>query len=135
LIAYPTAAFLARLPPRWARILLLLALFPFWTSIVVRMYALQLILGKLGLLFTQTATVIGMVAYLLPYLILIFYGGMVGISDDLLQAARSLGARPWRAFLHVFAPLTKPVVLAGTLLVFILGLGFFLTPALLGPPS
>lgn len=134
-IAYPTAAVLSRMPPRAARPLLLLALFPFWVSVVVRMYALQLILGKVGVLFTNTATVIGMVSYLLPYLIVIFYGGMVGIDDDLLRAARSLGARPWQAFWHVFFPLSRPVVLAGTLLVFIIGLGFFITPALLGAPS
>ena len=134
-IAYPVAAFLSRLPARQARWLLLLALFPFWISIVVRMYSLQLILGEVGVLFTNTATVIGMVSYLLPYLVIIFYGGMVGIDNDLLRAARSLGARPSRAFWHVFLPLSRPVVLAGTLLVFIIGLGFFITPALLGAPS
>ncbi|MBS1881322.1 MAG: ABC transporter permease subunit [Actinobacteria bacterium] len=134
-IAYPTAAFLARLPAERARLLLLLALFPFWVSVVVRMYAMQLILGKVGVLFSNTATVIGMVSYLLPYLIIIFYGGMVGIDSDLIRAARSLGARPTRAFWHVFVPLSRPVLLAGTLLVFIIGLGFFITPALLGAPS
>ena len=135
LVAYPTAAFLSRLPIRWARLLLLLALIPFWTSIVVRMYSMQLILRQGDLLFTQTASIIGMVSYLLPYLIIIFYGGMIGIDNDLLRAARSLGARPSRAFWHVFVPLSRPVVLAGALLVFIIGLGFFITPALLGAPS
>jgi putative spermidine/putrescine transport system permease protein len=134
-VAYPTAVFLTRLPPRWARVLLLFALFPFWTSIVVRVYALQVIMQKIGLLYTNTATVIGMVAYLLPYLIIIFYGGMIGIDDDLLRAARTLGARPARAFWHVFVPLSRPAVLSGALLVFIIGLGFFITPALLGAPS
>jgi putative spermidine/putrescine transport system permease protein len=134
-IAYPTAAFLARLPPRWARWALLLALFPFWTAIIVRIYALQLILGKLGLLFTQTATIVGMVSYLLPYLIIIFYGGMVGIDRNLVRAARTLGATPVKAFRHVFLPLSRPALYSGTLIVFIIGLGFFLTPALLGAPS
>jgi putative spermidine/putrescine transport system permease protein len=134
-IAYPVAAFLARLPPNIARWALLLALFPFWTSILVRLYAFQLILGKLGLLFTQTATVIGMVSYLLPYLIVIFYGGMVGIDTNLIRAARTLGASGPRAFRHVFFPLSRPALYSGTLLVFVIGLGFFLTPALLGSPS
>jgi putative spermidine/putrescine transport system permease protein len=134
-VAYPVAAFLARLPARWARWALLLALFPFWTAVLVRIYALQLILGEIDLLFTQTATIIGMVAYLLPYLIIVFYGGMVGIDANLVSAARTLGAGPIRAFRHVFLPLSRPAVYAGTLLVFVIGLGFFLTPALLGAPS
>lgn len=134
-IAYPTAVLLSRLPARRASVLLLLALIPFWTSVVVRMYSLQLILKQVDLLFTNAATVIGMVSYLVPYLIIIFYGGMVGIDNNLLRAARTLGARPVRAFWHVFVPLSRPVVLAGTLLVFVIGLGFFITPALLGAPS
>jgi putative spermidine/putrescine transport system permease protein len=134
-IAYPIAYFLTRLPARWANALLFLTVIGLVTSIVVRLFALMILLQKVGLLFTNTATVIGMVMYLLPYAILIFYGGMVGIDDDLTRAARSLGASPTKAFLRVFVPLSRPAVLAGALIVFVLGLGFFLTPALLGPPS
>jgi putative spermidine/putrescine transport system permease protein len=134
-IAYPVAAHLSRLSIPWTRVLMLLALIPFWTSIVVRMYSLQLIFKQTDYVFTTTASIIGMVSYLVPYLILIFYGGMAGIDSGYVRAARSLGASPARAFFHVYAPLTRPVVLSGALLVFVIALGFFITPALLGPPS
>jgi putative spermidine/putrescine transport system permease protein len=135
LIAYPVAAFLSRLPVKKARWLLLLALFPFWTSVLVRIYSLQLILNQVDLLFTQLAVIIGMVSYLLPLLILIFYSAMVRIDDNLLLAARTLGANSGRAFRRIFVPLSRPAVYSGTLLVFVIGLGFFLTPALLGGPG
>ncbi len=134
-VAYPVAAHLSRVRPRSAKVLLLLALFPFWTSILVRIYAFQLILGRMDLLFKEIAVIVGMVSYLLPYLILIFYSGMVRIDDGLLRAARTLGATPRQSVQKIFVPLTRPVVYSGTLLVFIIGLGFFLTPALLGGPS
>jgi putative spermidine/putrescine transport system permease protein len=134
-VAYPAAAFISRLSPHRARVLLLLTLFPLWTSVLVRVYAHMLILGRLGLLFTETAVILSMASYLVPYLILIFYSGMVRIDDGLLRAARTLGAGPTQAVRYVFIPLSRPAVWAGTLLAFVIGLGFFVTPALLGGPS
>ncbi|WP_028924163.1 ABC transporter permease subunit [Pseudonocardia acaciae] len=134
-IAYPVAAFLSRLPGRRAQLLMLFVLFPFWTSVLVRIYSLQLLMSGADLLFTEAAAAIGMVSYLLPYLILIFYGGMVRIDDGLMTAARTLGAGPGQAVRRIFVPLTRPAVYSGALLAFVIGLGFFLTPALLGGPS
>lgn len=151
LLAYPTAYVLSRLSRRWATVLLLLVMVPFLSSILLRLYAFTQILGREGpvnealgaiggggpydLLFNRTAAVIGMVHYLLPYLILILYGSMAGIDRTLVSAANSLGASAWQAFRKVFFPLTFPALVAGTLLVFVLGLGFFLTPAVLGGPG
>jgi putative spermidine/putrescine transport system permease protein len=149
LLAYPAAYLFAHLERRWAATLLLLTLLPFWTSILVRLYAFTQILGRRGiinnmlvesgavarpvdLLFNQFAAVVGMVHYLLPYMLLVLFSCMVGIDRQLLTAARSLGATGGQSFRRVFLPLSLPGLYAGTLLVFALGLGFFLTPAILG---
>lgn len=130
--AYPVAVYLSQVSQRAARLVLLVVVFSFWTSVVVRMYSLQLILGEIQLLYSQTAVIIGMASYLIPFLILILYGAMVRIDTTLLTAARTLGASPVQAMRTIFFPLSRPAVLAGTLLVFVIGLGFFVTPALLG---
>jgi putative spermidine/putrescine transport system permease protein len=151
-MAYPVAYKLATLPSRWARVLLVLALVPLFTAILARLYAWTILLGNQGmvndtlvatgitdapvdLLFTRTAVVIGMVHVMLPYMILVLYSTMVGIDRSLVDAARSLGASRFQSFRRVFLPLSMPGVYAGCLLVFILSLGFFITPAVLGGPG
>lgn len=134
-LAYPAAFFMSRLPGRWGARLLVLALVPFWTSIIVRLYAFTQILPQLGLLYTTAATVIGMVYYLLPYMLAILYASMVTIDDELLHAARTLGASMAQALRRVFVPLTLPAVFVGVAMVFVISLGFFLTPAILGGPA
>jgi putative spermidine/putrescine transport system permease protein len=148
-LAYPTAYFITRLPRRFASVVLVLILVPFLASILVRLYAFTQILGRKGiinsvvgfvglgpfeLLFNRTGAVIGMVDFLLPYLVLTIYGVMAGIDQSLITAAKSLGATPWQAFRTIFFPLSFNGLVASTLLAFVLGLGFFLTPAILGGP-
>jgi len=148
-LAYPLAYFLARLQPRVTNVLLVMVVLPFFTSTLVRTYAWMVLLGTQGLvnqalvglrvpgapvrlLYNRTGVLIGMSYILLPYMILTLYSVMRGIDRGLLQAAASVGAGPLRAFWRVFLPLSLPGVAAGSLLTFILGLGFFITPALMG---
>jgi putative spermidine/putrescine transport system permease protein len=133
--AYPVAYLISRLPARRSIGLLLLASLPFWTSILVRLYALSELLNAAGLLFTRLGTIIGMVYYLLPYMVAILYASMVAIDSELVRAARTLGASGARAMWHVVVPLSRSGLVAGALLLFILGLGFYLTPAILGGPG
>ncbi|WP_171182055.1 ABC transporter permease [Ruegeria sp. HKCCD8929] len=149
LIGYPLAYFLSQLPPRLANLGLITVLLPFWTSLLVRTYAWLVLLQKQGLVndwaislglwdepikmvHNMTGTLIGMVHIMLPFLILPVYGAMRSIDLDLMKAASNLGANPRRAFWNVFFPLTMPGLMAGALMVFILCLGFFVTPAVLG---
>jgi len=149
LIGYPLAYFLSQLPPKLANIGLITVLLPFWTSLLVRTYAWLVLLQKRGLVndwaismglwdepikmvHNMTGTLIGMVHIMLPFLILPVYGAMKSIDLDLMKAASNLGANPRRAFWNVFFPLTMPGLMAGSLMVFILSLGFFVTPAVLG---
>ncbi|MEZ5797585.1 MAG: ABC transporter permease [Paracoccaceae bacterium] len=149
LIGYPLAYFMAGLPPRLANLCLITVLLPFWTSLLVRTYAWLVLLQKKGLVndwaialglwdapvkmvHNLTGTLIGMVHIMLPFLILPVYGAMRSISGDYMKAAANLGASPSRAFWTVFFPLTTPGLFAGALMVFILCLGFFVTPAVLG---
>lgn len=148
-LAYPIAFFLAAAPRRWAIVGLIFLLLPFWTSILVRTYAWMILLGRNGiinqallalgltdaplpLLYNTTGVVIGMVHVLMPYMVFPIYTAMLRIDGDLILAAAGLGAPGHRIFRRVFLPLTLPGVLAGSTLVFILSLGFFITPALLG---
>lgn len=149
LIGYPLAYFIAQLPPRLASLAMITVLLPFWTSLLVRTYAWLVLLQKRGLVnewaislglweepirivHNMTGTLIGMVHIMLPFLILPVYGAMKAINLDLMKAASNLGAAPTRAFWSVFFPLTLPGLLAGSLMVFILCLGFYVTPAVLG---
>jgi ABC-type spermidine/putrescine transport system permease subunit I len=149
LIGYPLAYFIAGLPNRIANLCLITVLLPFWTSLLVRTYAWLVLLQKRGLVnewaislglwdepikmvHNMTGTLIGMVHIMLPFLILPVYGAMKAIDRDLMKAASNLGASPRRAFWTVFFPLTLPGLFAGSLMVFILCLGFFVTPAVLG---
>ena len=149
LIGYPLAYFLAQLPERAANLCMLTVLLPFWTSLLVRTYAWLVLLQKKGLInnwgidlglwetplklaHNMNGTVIGMVHIMVPFLILPVYGAMKAINRDYLKASANLGATPAYTFRKIFLPLSLPGLLAGTLIVFILCLGFYVTPAILG---
>jgi putative spermidine/putrescine transport system permease protein len=151
-LGYPFAYLLSTLSKGWARLFLGLSLLPFWTAILARLYAWTAILGRRGiineflihagllhkpaeLLFTRAAVVVGMVHILLPIMILILYSAMVAMDRQLREAAHSLGASDMQVFRKVFLPLSMHGVYAGCLLVFIISLGFFITPAVLGGVS
>ena len=149
LLGYPLAWWLASLPTRAANVLMILVLVPFWTSILVRVAAwivllqseglvnrglmgLGLIEQPLALLFNRTGVVIAMVHILLPFMILPLYSVMKSVPPTYLRAAVSLGSSPVAAFFRVYVPQTYPGIGAGALLVFILAIGYYVTPALLG---
>lgn len=149
LLGYPLAWWLASLPERSANVLMILVLVPFWTSILVRVAAwivllqseglvnsalmgLGLIHEPLPLLFNRTGVVIAMVHILLPFMILPLYSVMKNVPPTYLRAAVSLGSPPLAAFFRVYVPQTYPGIGAGALLVFILSIGYYVTPALLG---
>ena len=149
LLGYPLAWWLASLPARQANVLMILVLVPFWTSILVRVAAwivllqseglvnrglmgLGLIEEPLALLFNRTGVVIAMVHILLPFMVLPLYSVMKSVPPTYLRAAVSLGSSPIAAFFRVYVPQTYPGVGAGALLVFILAIGYYVTPALLG---
>ena len=148
-LGYPVAFLMLKSGTRVRHIVSILVILPIWTSILVRSYAWMVLLGRDGvinktlqwvglsaepvpLLYNSFAVHVAMVQVLLPYMIFPLFSVMNQINWNLVIAARGLGAGPTSAFLWVFFPLTLPGVAAGTLLVFILGLGFFVTPALLG---
>jgi putative spermidine/putrescine transport system permease protein len=152
LLGYPLAYLMATTSPSARRILMILVLVPFWTSILVRTFAWIVILGNNGLvnralvavglidhpvklLFNMVGVQVGMVHVLLPFMIFPLYGVMTRIDLNVVRIARSLGATPTRAFIHVFLPLSLPGVAAGCVLVFLLAIGFYVTPALLGGPG
>jgi putative spermidine/putrescine transport system permease protein/spermidine/putrescine transport system permease protein len=149
LLGYPLAYLISQLPRRAAGLCLVLVFIPFWTSLLVRTYAWLVLLQRKGLInswlldlgvidtpirlvHNTTGTVIGMLHIMLPFLILPTYNALKSIDRNYLLAAANLGASPVRAFWTVFFPLSLPGVIAGSLLVFILCLGFYVTPALLG---
>ncbi len=149
LLAYPVAWLLANLPARQSNRLMLLVIIPFWTSLLVRTTAwyvllqpngvingllsgLGLVSQPLPLVFNRTGVLIGMTHIMLPFMILAIYSVMKGISPVYLRAAQSLGARPLTAFVRVYVPQTLTGVGAGCFLVFVLSLGYYITPALLG---
>ena len=151
-LGYPLAYVLATRRPRTAQLLMIIVVLPFFTSIIVRTYAWMVLLGRngivnqylmalgltgtpLALLYNQAGVVIGMSYVLLPYMVLTVYSVMRGIDPGLVRAALSLGASRLQAFRRVFLPLSLPGIAGGTLLVFILSLGFFITPALMGGPG
>lgn len=148
-LGYPLAYFMSQLSNRWANICMIGVLIPFWTSLLVRTYAWLVLLQKKGVVnsfaidiglisepikfvHNTSGTLIGMVHIMLPFLILPLYANMKAIDKDCLKAASSLGATPTRAFWTVFFPLSIPGLLAGLLIVFVLCLGFYVTPAVLG---
>lgn len=148
-LAYPFAYLMATSSTLVRSILMVVVLLPFWTSMMVRAFAWIIILQKNGLLNTvlgafgiepltilgtNTAVLIGMCQILMPFMVLPMVSVMVGIDSRLPLAARIMGAPKWKAFLQVYFPLSLPGVFAGSLIVFILSLGFYVTPALLGSP-
>lgn len=149
LLGYPVAYLLATLPPPWSGILMLAVLVPFWTSGLVRTFSWLIILQRNGLVnsalvwagiidrpialvHNMTGTIIGMVHIMVPFLILPLYASMKAIDGNLMRAAANLGSAPSHAFWRVFLPLSMPGLVAGTIMVFVMCLGFYITPALLG---
>lgn len=148
-LAYPLAYWLSTLSARRANVLMILVLVPFWTSILVRVAAWIVLLQREGLvnkslmalsvtqepltlLFNRTGVIIAMVHILLPFMILPLYSVMKSVPPTYLRAAISLGSAPLAAFFRVYVPQTWAGIGAGTLLVFILSIGYYVTPALLG---
>jgi len=147
ILGYPVAYILVGARRRVANAVLACILLSLFTNILVRTYAWMIILGPDGvldqllhfagvgpanLLFNRYGVLIGMTYALLPYMVLTLYSVMRGIDRGLLRAARNLGASGGRAFRHVFLPLSLPGVVGGSLLVFVLAVGYFITPRLLG---
>lgn len=149
LLGYPVAYLMAILPPRSAGLLMLAVLVPFWTSGLVRTFSwlillqrngvvnkslmwLEIIERPLALVHNMTGTIIGMVHIMVPFLVLPLYASMKSIDGNLMRAAANLGSSPTHAFLRIFLPLSLPGLIAGTIMVFVMSLGFYLTPALLG---
>ena len=149
LLGYPIAWWLANLPTRTANVLMILVLVPFWTSVLVRMAAWIVLLQSeglvnrglmglgvvdhpLALLFNRVGVVIAMVHILLPFMILPLYSVMKSVPPTFVRAAVSLGSPPLAAFFRVYVPQTYPGIGAGALLCFILSIGYYVTPALLG---
>jgi len=149
LLGFPTAYVLAALPARQSNLLMIFVLLPFWTSLLVRICAwivllqgnglvngllqwLGLVEQPLRLIFNRTGVYIAMTHVLLPFMILPLYSSMKAISPATMRAAASLGAPPWRVFAQIYLPQTLPGIGAGSLLVFILCIGYYITPALVG---
>jgi ABC-type spermidine/putrescine transport system permease subunit I len=148
-IGYPFAYLMTIVPGRWTGLLLIAVLLPFWSSLLVRTFAWQVLLRDTGvinrflldlglisepltLIRTTGGVILGMSHILLPFMVLPIYAVMRRIDPEYGRAAANLGASPLSAFIRVFVPLSVPGVLAGCLLVFVLALGFYITPALLG---
>lgn len=149
LLGFPLAYLIAALPPSRANLLLILVLLPFWTSLLVRTTAWVVVLQERGLvnelmlwlglidqpirlIYNRIGVIIAMTHVLLPFMILPLYSVMKGIRPDYVRAAASLGAPPTTVFLRVYLPQTLPGIAAGTLLVFIMAIGYYITPALVG---
>ncbi len=149
LLGYPLAYYLANAPSKLANALMLMVLLPFWTSLLVRTTSwialLQtngvvnstliwsgLIDTPLELLYTQFSTVIAMTHILLPFMILPLYSVMKGIDPSYMRAALSMGSKPVPAFIRIYLPMSLPGLSAGALLVFIISVGYYITPALVG---
>lgn len=154
LLAFPVSYLLATLPLRISNILMVMVLLPFWTSLLVRTTSWIVLLQRNGvvndiivwlgiiddgsriqMVYNQTGTLVAMTQILLPFMILPLYSVMKTISPSYMKAARSLGASPLRAFARVYVPQTVPGIGAGCLLVFILSIGYYITPALVGGQS
>jgi putative spermidine/putrescine transport system permease protein len=154
LLGYPLAWLLANLPLKTSNLLMILVLLPFWTSLLVRTSAWIVLLQQEGvindtlvalgiiddhhrleLMFNQTGTIIAMTHILLPFMILPLYSVMKTIPPSYLRAAKSLGANDWTAFWRVYFPQTVPGIGAGAILVFIVAIGYYITPELVGGTS
>jgi len=151
-VSYPLAYFMAKSRGVAFTAVLFCVIVPYFTSIIVRTYSWMVLLGRngivnqtlqalglidepLALLYTKTGVVIGMVYVLLPYMVLTLYAAMKAIDPSLMRAARGMGASAAYAFRRIYFPLSMHGVVSGSLIVFILAIGFFITPALMGGPS
>jgi putative spermidine/putrescine transport system permease protein len=151
-LAYPYAFLMTRVGPQWRNVMVFLVLVPFWTSLLIRTYGWTVLLQDtgvinttlmrlgvtdhpLGLIRTTTGVVIGMSQILLPFMVLPLYANMRTIDPDLLRASANLGASGFSTFRRIFLPLTLPGLAAGSMIVFIYALGFYITPQLLGSPQ
>ncbi|NKB26759.1 MAG: ABC transporter permease subunit [Rhodobacteraceae bacterium] len=153
-LGYPIAHLLATLPLRQSNLLMIFVLLPFWTSLLVRTTSWIVLLQSQGvvndtlvatgvladenriqMIYNQTGTIIAMVHILLPFMVLPLYSVMRPINPSYVRAARSLGATSWTAFRRIYVPQTVPGMGAGGLLVFILAVGYYITPALVGGAS
>lgn len=149
LLGYPLAFYLANAPSRTANLLMVLVLLPFWTSLLVRTTSWIALLQTNGvinsvlmgvgitrepleMLFTEFATIVAMTHILLPFMVLPLYSVMKGIDPSYMRAALSLGSSPIPAFMNIYFPMTLPGLSAGALLVFIISVGYYITPALVG---
>lgn len=149
LVGYPLTYFLVQLPEKTLKYVLLFILVPFWTAVLVRTYAWLVLLQYNGLVnkaligmglideplqlaHNMTGALIGMVHIMIPFMVLPLYASMRAIDQNLVAAACNLGAKPSKAFWDVFFPLSLPGFLSGILLVFVMCLGFYTTPAVLG---
>lgn len=154
LLGFPIAYLMAGLPMRHANLLMIMVLLPFWTSLLVRTTSWIVLLqqqgvinnllvgagiigndGRLSLMHNMTGTMIAMTHILLPFMVLPLYSVMKTIPPSYVRAARSLGATPWTAFWRVYVPQTLPGIGAGAVLVFIISIGYYITPALVGGQS
>jgi len=154
ILGFPVSYLLATLPLRTSNLLMIMVLLPFWTSLLVRTSSWIVILQSQGVLndvlvslgvvaddnrpqmiYNKTGTIVGMTHILLPFMILPLYSVMKGIPPSYMRAARSLGANPVVAFFRVYVPQTVPGMGAGGILVFILSIGYYITPALIGGSS
>lgn len=152
LLGYPIAYAMSRAPRATQKVLLLAIILPFWTSFLLRVYALEaviqndgilnMLLLRLGLIshplvimHTNLAIYIGIVYSYLPYMVLPLFATLQKLDPALLEAASDLGSPPWRAFLDVTLPLSLPGIIAGSMLVFIPAVGEFVIPSLLGGPG
>ena len=148
-VAFPMALWMAFQPPRRRLLLVFIVTIPFWTNILVRNYAwilllrndgvIDWVLARLGIisqplnvLYTPLATTIGLTYSFLPYMVLPIYVSLEKLDRRLIEAAFDLGANRWRAFRRVILPLSMPGVIGGAILVFVPGLGAFISPELLG---
>nr|WP_245215467.1 ABC transporter permease [Pararoseomonas baculiformis] len=151
-IGYPVSYALSRARGAAFTVILLCIVLPYFTSTIVRTYAWMVLLGRNGLinqillglglvsepvnlLYNRTGVIIGMTYVLLPYMVLTLYAAMKAVDPRLMQAAEGMGASPATVFRRVFMPLTLHGVVAGVLITFILAIGFFITPALMGGPG
>ena len=151
ILGYPIAWLLANLPMRQANLLMILVLLPFWTSLLVRTSAWKVMLqqqgvindvlvqlslisdeGRLIMINNEIGTIVAMTHILLPFMILPMYSVMQTIPPSYLRAAKSLGATNWTAFWRVYFPQSVPGIGAGSILVFILAIGYYITPEIVG---
>jgi len=152
LLAYPLCFLLTRVSARTNRLMFLIIMIPFWASVLVKTYAWIVILNRTGianeimmstgmisqpmrLLYNRFAVIVGMTHYLLPFMIFSLYSGMKSVNYSMIEASSSMGASTLQTFLKVYLPSTLPAVYAGCLSIFILAIGFYITPALMGGPS